>query len=623
MDAIWRRRQILTRAAGLLMATCYLAQYLTFPPNSSEGAVMMQYVQRIADGQRLHFDFIDYYGPFAWLPYGVVYALTGQTMFGVRVFLLALKVVSIALSFAIIRRAGHVVYAWLGAGAVTALLGQPWPFFGIAYAPHLTFPLLLGVCSLLLPYREATRRWRAIAAGVLTGLVLWTKVNTGAYVAAGVTLALVHWTPVADRKTAGSVSARERAWRIFQWITLVVVGVGFQLFVLPELDGMTFVYFSFPLWIAIAWAARNLLRERWSGLSSAARMSNVASYVGASVATWLVILIGYFGVRGGLSYLREQAEILQSLQVTVPMLPPGEPGQYTRFNRFFWPQLPWIVTAVSGGFFAFKSAGSGAAEQRAHAEPEVASFFTIATLHGFVIYPRGDESHLIQAVLPATVFLFAILARLERAQAQTRLKVLRTRVFIGLGTLLACGALISLPSAIDYRFGARDWSSPRLRFLRYHDASDDRGDEIRLAMSYRQWDRVLDETARRVDLLTSDGEEVLVLSGAHLLNYASHTEPVGKKYSHFFYLLGQGLLDRKSFARLVPASEITRLLERPPRVIVMERDSPSLLDSLPELLASIESARYERASAPGPFDILVRSPSGPANARRRMAPGRE
>jgi hypothetical protein len=106
--------------------------------------------------------------------------------------------------------------------------------------------------------------------------------------------------------------------------------------------------------------------------------------------------------------------------------------------------------------------------------------------------------------------------------------------------------------------------------------------------------------------LTEPGEEVLVLSGAQLVNYASNTRPAGGKYSHFFYMVQVGLLDRKAFLELMPASDFEALLRNPPRVVVLHDGDERILNTLPELLNAIVAKNYRRVGQWGYLSVYLR-----------------
>ncbi|HEY6557686.1 MAG TPA: hypothetical protein VI072_10450 [Polyangiaceae bacterium] len=598
---------LLTAALACLFV--YFAQYLTVPPNSSEGAVMMDYVHRLSEGQRLHFDVFDYYGPVAWLPYSFFYSAFGQQMIGVRVALLLLKLVSVILTYVLIRSLGRRFYAVFGALTVAVLVGQPWPFFQIPYAPHLTFPMMLCVWLLVFPVRLGAGWLRLVGAGVITALLLWTKVNTGAYVLAGVAVYLACWEPRADVVQRSSSRFSEAALRAVQGTGLVVVVVGFHWFLLAHLNALYFVYLSLPLLVGTVWTARHLSEAWRAGRSAKPQLAAGAVYVASTLAVWAVLFVAYFGLEGGKAYVSEQLSVLSRFHYQSALLMPGARGQYQGFNEYFWPQLPWLTTLTA--LYWLLTRHRRRAERDAawleHAEARLAGLFIAGTLYCFVIYARGDESHLVQGVLGAAVVLFAMLAVIDNDERSDESRRSMGRWMLGFVTVLGMATLFARPRSIDFDLTFGDWANPRLTYLRYHTEADVRARELPLAMNYDQWDSYIDATAQQVDELTQDGEEVLVLSAAQLINYASSTEPAGGKYSHFFYLLRCGLLDRAAFFELVPKETIGRLLSSPPRVVVLQDGDAAITEALPELHSALRRVRYRYVSRAGPFAIWVRA----------------
>lgn len=605
-------RRRLLRGALQALAMCgllvYFAQYLTVPPNSSEGAVMMDYVHRLSEGQRLHFDVFDYYGPAAWLPYSFFYRAFGQQMIGVRVLLLLLKLVSVLLTYAVIRSLGRRYYAVLGALTVTALVGQPWPFFQIPYAPHLTFPMMLSVWWLVFPEAPRIASVRLIAAGVITGLLLWTKVNTGAYVLAGVAVYLACWAPLANQDPRSGSPPAETPLRAVQVLTVLLVAVGFVWFLLAHLNALYFVYLALPLIVALAWTLHHVVCEWRAGHSARSQLGAALVYGGSTLLVWAFVFVAYFGLAEGQAYVSEQLAVLSRFHYQVALPIPGARGQYRGFNEYFWPQLPCLTTALAVYWLMTRRRrhAERGAPSLSVAEARLAGLFLAGTLYGFVIYARGDEVHLVQGVLGAAVVLFGMLAVLDGVPRAGQTTGSVRRWGVAAVTMLAAATLFARPRRMDFDLTFGDWASPRLAYLRYHTEADARAEELPVGMDYDEWDSYIDATAQQVDRLTPDGEEVLVLGATQLINYASNTQPAGGKYSHFFYLLRCGLLDRAAFFELMPKETSQRLLAAPPRVVVWQGGDDDVILALPELKSALRRTPYRFVSRSGPFAVWVR-----------------
>lgn len=563
---------------------------------------MMDYVHRVSQGQRLYFDFFDYYGPFTWLPYAFVYRLAGETVIGVRAFLVALKLISVLLAYGLIRRLGRPLFAALGALVLTALLGQPWSYLQVPYASHLTFPLLLALLWLLLPAGERGATWRMAFAGLVTASMLWTKVNTGAYALVGTLIYLACWAPVPS--PAAERTRRDTIFDFVRLAFLLFIGAGFQAFVHEHLDPMFFSYLLLPLVLVLLASAWRIREERRSGRSGLARVRLVAVYASAALVLWIAVLFAYFG-RAGFDYLAEQARVLGRLQNYIPVPPLGVRAQYV-FNEYFWSQLPWLVSALGLSWVALRKRAHTAGNRELEiADARIACLVAVQTLHGFVLYASGDESHLIQIVLPAAVVLFALIAIFERSGALNILRKAPDRAIFAAVTLLAVSSIVSVPSPICYSV-ADDWWSPRLRYLRYHAAIDDRFAEPPVGVPYHDWDQQVDEAAQHIAALTQGEDEVLVFGGCQLLIYASHSKAGGGKYSHLLYLLRNRLIDRRSFLDLLPDPGVDELLLNPPRLVVFEAGHDAVLEQLPELLRAFERLHYTALTPSGRFKILVR-----------------
>jgi hypothetical protein len=406
-----------------------------------------------------------------------------------------------------------------------------------------------------------------------------------------------------------SVSRLEKGLRVLQLAGLLAAFGMFHLFIRAHLLSLYFVYLSLPLCLVLYWTGRHVIREWRQARVTAPRLAVGSVYAVCTLATWAVLLLAFFGTHAWSAYIVEQIRVLSRLDIESPLPALGAHGQYPGFNRYYWPLLPWFVTAIVLDWLLIspQQQNLSRAEPFEIADARMAGLFTVVTLHSFVIYARGDESHLIQAVLPAAVIVFAMLPTVEVIEVSLPAKRARMRaITIGV-TLIAVSTLVSLPSVSDFQLDRGDWSNPRLRYLRYHTPSDDRASELPVGMEYRQWDAYIDGASREVNALTRDGEEVLVLGGTQLLNYASNTLPAGGKYSHLFYMLRSGLLDRDSFLELMPEEVYARLLSDPPRVIVTQDGDDTVLEALPELSQTFRSSGYDFECRWGPFVIYTRA----------------
>ena len=618
-----QRTTVFAFLAAVLLLIVYFGQHVTAPPNGGDGALMLSYVDSVSRGERLHFDFFDYYGVLAYPPASAFYAAAGEKVIGVHVYMLLLKLLSAGAAYLFTRRLASTFYAVASAVLVAALVGQRLPQLQIPYAAYLCFPVVLLVWVILTVPQKSNRSAYIGLAGALTGLLLWTKVTEGAFLLAGGLFHLFYLyrepgtgqsarraaTANETRPAVPSLSlARRRATLALEMAGLVAYATLFHLFIREHYGFLYFLYLSVPLGLALAAAAHAMLTRSQERPPLGARAKHAVYYFFATFAVWLAIWLIYFGPVEGTAYLGEQARVLSRLKYAAPFPPIGREGDLGPFNRYFWPQLPWVATAAFAIWLVLRARAPRAAASAA-SDASCAGAFTLLALHTFIIYARSDEIHLLFATLPAVPVVCILAARLEQlVPSDPRRKMLRV-LFAGM-TALGVLSIVSVPRASHYALGESNWGSPRLEHLRYHDPNTFvHGIDVPV----RQLDIDTDAAARHLDALTEPGEEVLVLGRNHLVYFASETRTVGGRYRHLFYLLREGALDPQGLTELVPASVLERLYRDPPRVMVGELDRRELADSLPELQKAIPRAGYKLVGKWGVFrlyqrDRLVRAP---------------
>jgi hypothetical protein len=371
-------------AGAAVLLAAYLAQHVTAPPNSSEGGTMLGYVHAIARGARVHFDFFDYYGPLGWALPSAFYGAAGETVVGVRIYMLLLKLTSVALTYAFVGRlCGRRLAAGLATLLTAALVGQSWPAFQIPYAGHLAYPVVLGAWLLLLvPGDRRPRHW--MVAGTVTAAIVWIKVTEGAFVLAGGLFHLLYFRRFpGDGEASRSAAARRR---LALWL-LVVYWAVFHVFVAAHFGWAYFIYLSLPLLIALGWARRGILDEpeRLRPALSAATTYGVSACV-----AWVIIGSVTFGPVELWRYIVGQATTLVRLEHAVPFPTLGHYGTLGNFTRFCFPLLPILVTIVfTRRWILYRE------RARLDAPDAIsAGVFAMTTFHTFVIYARSDEVHL-------------------------------------------------------------------------------------------------------------------------------------------------------------------------------------------------------------------------------------
>src|SRR5688572_27828309 len=120
LESTWAKR--IAALVGCLAILLYLSPHLTIGPNHVDEALNLELIHLTARGRRLHFDFIDAYGPLHHLGPALAWHLAGETTWGVRIWILLVKVVSIGLTFGFVARMSDRSTAWLATLWLTVLL---------------------------------------------------------------------------------------------------------------------------------------------------------------------------------------------------------------------------------------------------------------------------------------------------------------------------------------------------------------------------------------------------------------------------------------------------------------------------------------------------------------------
>ena len=597
-------------ALGLIFLV-YFLQTLTAPPNSDDGGVTLGYIQRIARGERVHFDFLDYYGPLAYRLAAAAYRLAGEQAVGVGVWMILLKVLTLGAVHHSTSSLSTRFHGLLAAVVTGVLLGLPWPMFQIPYAHHLTLPLVLLTASWVLSATEPLSPRRLIAAAVATAAMLWIKVTVGAFVAAAVIFYLLYWLPGARAREEGAPPSRAAGWRFrgTQLVGLVLYGVVFQLFLREHFDRTYLAYLTGPLAIAIAVTAVEVVSGLRAGRTFGHHAHACALYVGATVVSWTAVLLACIGPHEAGRYAREQVMILRAMRSVGQFPPVGAHGLFRGYAEYYWPQLPWLFTALYVVWLVGEARGAaerafGGEIRRARAR--VTGVFVLGTMHTFVIYSVPDDAHIMQALLLVTPLLFVLLFHVERLVTHTPTGARRLRGGVAAVSLLYASTLVFPPEEGALRWGPGDWGSPHLAHLRYHPEWSRFANPVDPTLSDRVLDRDLDRAAQQIDAVAADGEEILVLAPMHLLYVASNTLPTPRRYSQLFYLLGHGMIDRAHFLELMPARELAALVAHPPRVVVDVYGKGQILDALPELAAALRGGAYRLVGRWGALRIFVR-----------------
>ena len=584
-----RRARIAVYVACLLVLTFYFVQASRISTNHTDGGLILTYIDDMARGLRPHFDFIDAYGILNWPIPLLFYKLAGNQEWGIRIWLVLLKLCIVAASYVLVRRLAGTLYGVLAAFMMALLFGQAWHALQTAYAFNNVVPIVLLVWFVLLvrPFKRPTLNY--VVGGVLTGASIWMKVNSGLFVLAGGLFFLFYWLPAPAGTEPTAWDRRfQSAFRSVRDIGLVGYGVVFYLYLRRAFDASYFVYMMAPLLIGLAYTWRQQSLDANRELHVRHQLRAWAIYFAAAVATVVVVLLAVTRVTEALHYLREQADIFRPLTYDMPFPLLGVPDEYIGFNENFWPQLPWLMPMVFLVWIGLQHGGRPQAafgSEWREAQARAAGLYVMATLYLFVIYSRADETHIFQAMIGVPVAVCALLGQIEalllRSKEQESLVMRGTLT----ATLVLWGSTIMVkPGFKVFDLSTGERSHPVLSYLHYRELNNPYIRDYSPDLTDHDWDRTMDDAAKYVDSLTDNGETVLVLDANRLFHIVSNTRPVGGRYHFYFYMLSTKLFDRQGYEKSVPPSVLQNILDHPPKVVVgADERLPPIAGAFPEI----------------------------------------
>ena len=599
--------RILVRAAGLVACGLYLARFVTMPPNHSDGGLLLDYIRLMGEGQWPYWDFIDAYGPLNWALPVLAYRASGGQVWAIASVVALHKLVSVVLCFELVRRLAGTLPAWIAGFWMTVLLGAPWQMLQTPYAMHPVLALELAVWLLLLAPPRVSGRLpgpssaRVAVAGALTGLAFWIKVNSGAFLLLAGLFYCFYWVPGRARPESERAPA-PRILALGAWLGLLVYGGVFLAFVRRDLLSLFFPYLVLPLLLVLGVTALELWRAPASRSQALDRLRAWAIFVGGAAGVILGFFLLYFGVEGGIAYVREIAPILAGLDYDAPFPPLGKPGLYVGFTELYWPQLPWLATL---GFLALCLARR--AQRSAESRRVWVGLFVLFTFQTFVIYSRADEAHLVQGVWPAVPVVAALFGILWNEWGRPLWGVVPA-----MGAVAVALPLVVPPMGPHHRMEPGQWNSSHLRHLAFHPLSSPYIREFHPRLTNHDWDVAANQAARHIDRVTDDGAVILVTLRNELLHLNSNTRAFGGRHRFLFYLLNQGLISPETFEALIPQAVLRELVENPPPVIVNAYGpAPELFRAIPEV-ARIFATEYERTGTYAHILVYERKSRGSA-----------
>lgn len=580
-------------ALGVALAALYLSQHLRVSPHPTDEGVLLTFIDQVAHGELPHRDFIDAYGPLnAMLP-APAYLLSGNRILGVRIWMVLVKLLSVVLTFMLVRRLADAFHGFWAALLTTGFLGLPWPYMVAPYAFHHAYPLTLLTCFLLFcrPFSKPVRN--LAAAAFVTSIVLLLKINVGCFLLAGGILALLGWAPLPTE--AGPPDPREsqpgarRTFRMLQIAALAsFVGV-FLIFIRQYFNWQYLLYLVLPLGLATSAYTLRVGADIRDGAPWMSQLRSAFLYGFSSIAITLLAGLLAFGPSGLVDYAETLIGIVTHIDYVSPFPELGAPGPHLRYNDYYWTQLPWLATAIYGGGLVLRRVRSRTSPKA----QDLDALWIPYTAGLFIIYARSDGAHLVQLVIASIPILFIGLAELEGGASR-----IWTRGLVGAASLLAATSLWwgfelpMLPPADD------GWKAAPARGLAYRNPAPPALREGSSPLSNPDVDRALEDLAHYIDEITEDDEEILVTVPNEILPLLSNTRSYGGRYKYYFYLAKTDFLTPENFAFLVPSELLTRLKTDPPRVMVVSFGQPTLYQLVPGFVKLLrQNYRFDRRFA--------------------------
>jgi 4-amino-4-deoxy-L-arabinose transferase-like glycosyltransferase len=584
-----RTKRVAIYAGALLLLTFYFVQPSRIATNHTDGGLILTYIDDMAHGLRPHFDFIDAYGPLNWPIPVFSYWLAGNKEWGVRIWLVLLKLLIVVTAYVLVRRLAGTLYGILGALFMTLLFGQAWHSLQTAYAFNNVVPVVFAAWYLVLarPWKRQSANY--IVAGILTGIAIWTKVNSGLFVLFGGLFYLFYWLPppAGTQPTAWDLRWQS-TFRVVRTIGLATYALVFYMYLRRSFDVWYFLYMYGPLSLGLYWTWRHERLEANTPIAVGYQLRAWGTFFGACLLCMFVVLMGVTRVTEVFNYLREQADIFLPLEYDLPFPPVGSPDEYIGFNENFWPQLPWLLPLVFLAWMELQRRGRGEAafgSDWREQEGRAVGLYVMATLYLFVIYSRADETHIFQAMVGVPLAALVLLRQIEAFLLQARERV--SFVFrSGLcATLALWGSTIVIkPGFRVFDLSTGERSHPVLQYLLYRELDNPYIRNFTADLTDHDWDITMDDAARYVDSLTDDGDTVLVMDANRLFHIVSNTRPVGGRYHFYFYMISTKLFRRPGYDLSVPPHVLQEILDNPPKVVVGAGERvPPIAAEFPEI----------------------------------------
>jgi len=409
---------LLIISTGLIF---YFLPFMTMSPEVLNESLDLNYLDFSFQNNKPFRHFTDNYGPLTWLASSSIYALSGKQVLGISISLLILKLISIGLTYSLVKRMGGRFYALFTIPLMAVLLGQPWDYFQRTPSFFFTLPLFLASVWVLLTLPSAKINLRMSLSGLLTALVFCSKQDTGLFLLAGSLFYCFFWISFRDDQfTRYSKPSSPKLPLYLQIGVLFLYGVLFFRLIHFELNKVNFFYLILPQLLLLGITIHSIWSHQNHPLYAQTfwkRLRSCVSFVLAFLGTLLVFFLAY-GWENGMQYLHNATFLLDrwsDLSVSYPVF--GLPGKYKNFNENYWLQFPWLVTLLMIVWLIAQQYSSDYPLPHRNKwnqlKPQWVGLWGISSAHAYVLISAPNEIHILQVILIMLPMLGVLLSYLE------------------------------------------------------------------------------------------------------------------------------------------------------------------------------------------------------------------
>lgn len=313
------------RAATLAAVVLFAAGYFTIGIRLALGwalgwidsGLVVYGSWRVADGAVPYRDFDHVYGPSLFYLNGALLRLFGDDLAVVSAGLLALKVVLVALVFALARRVATVPIAGVSALLLVVVWGSPLWLFSSPYAQH--YGTVCALIGLLVAATDRPTRRTLVVAGLWVGVAATFKITSGLFALMG----LVLW--VLGRRTARAdeAGAAARAVRAGTAGAVLALGVLYGIGSLPAGADAVAVATVAVVVLPFALAAGAVLRDELRGGRDGRGAVDVVLLAGAAAIPLLAWGVFFVAQGAGDAFVKDILRLPPRLRWFEPLQTPS------------------------------------------------------------------------------------------------------------------------------------------------------------------------------------------------------------------------------------------------------------------------------------------------------------